>query len=78
MINIIIINIIITLFIVFYLGPKCNKYEHFDLLTLKAASQIGKEIFLQNNEIVIPQNIHIKGNVIIDKKLTVKKSNIKK
>ena len=78
MLKIIIINILITLFIVFYIAPKCNKFEHFDdILIFKAASEIGKVLFLQNNKIVIPKDIHIKGNVEIDKSLKVNNKLIK-
>jgi hypothetical protein len=72
MIKIIIINIIITLFIIYITNLKCNKCEHFDLATIKAATQIGKEIFLTNGKVVIPQNIVIDGNVEITKSLKIK------
>lgn len=70
MIKIIIINIIITLVIVFYIKPKC---EHFDLETLNAAKEICKKIFLTDGKIVIPQDIIIDGKVEITKSLKVKK-----
>lgn len=79
MINIIIINIIITLFIVFYLTPKCKNCEHFDattLIAMNAAKEIGKSIFLTDGKIVIPKDIIIDGSLQV-KSLKINNKSLK-
>jgi hypothetical protein len=74
MINIILINIVITLFIVYLFNKR--RREHFDIDTLKAATKLGRIIFFDKGKIVIPQDLVINGNVEITKKLKVRNKTI--